>query len=62
MSSRTTIQPKETKNLDIYGLSALEWERVLAALDGTGKLCRARGLGKILETRLHFQRLMQRIE
>ena len=36
MSSRTTIQPKETKNLDIYGLSALEWERVLAALDGTG--------------------------
>ena len=36
MSSRTTIQPTETKNLDIYGSAPLEWERVLAALDTTG--------------------------
>ena len=35
MSSRTMIQPKETKNLDIYGSPPLEWERVIEALDTT---------------------------
>ena len=36
MSSRTTITPKETKNLDIYGSPPLDWERVIEALDTTG--------------------------
>ena len=30
----TTISPRETKNLDIYGSAPLEWERVTRALDG----------------------------
>lgn len=30
----TTMTPRETKNLDIYGSPPLEWERVVAALDG----------------------------
>ena len=36
MSPRTTNQPKETKNLDIYGSPPLEWQRVIDALDATG--------------------------
>lgn len=36
MSASTTIQPKETKNLDIYGNPPLEWQRVIDALDGIG--------------------------
>lgn len=37
MSPRTTIQPKETKNLDIYGNPPLEWSRVMQALDTVGE-------------------------
>jgi hypothetical protein len=36
MSTRKTIQPKETKNLDIYGNPPLEWQRVIDALDTVG--------------------------
>ena len=32
------ITPKATKNLDIYGSPALEWQRVVDALDGIGDL------------------------
>jgi hypothetical protein len=32
----TTISPRATKNLDIYGSPPLEWKRVTDALDGTG--------------------------
>jgi hypothetical protein len=35
MTTGTTISPKETKNLDIYGSPPLEWERVIDALDKT---------------------------
>jgi hypothetical protein len=35
MTTSTTISPKETKNLDIYGSPPLEWERVIEALDKT---------------------------
>ena len=31
--TRSTISPKETKNLDIYGDPPLAWERVVEALD-----------------------------
>jgi nitroimidazol reductase NimA-like FMN-containing flavoprotein (pyridoxamine 5'-phosphate oxidase superfamily) len=33
MTTSTTISPKETKNLDIYGDPPLEWERVIQALN-----------------------------
>jgi len=33
MPTRTTLSPKETKNLDIYGSPPLEWDRVIEALD-----------------------------
>ena len=36
MTARTTIEPKESKNLDIYGSPPLEWQRVITALDTTG--------------------------
>jgi hypothetical protein len=35
MPTSATKSPKETKNLDIYGLPPLDWQRVLEALDGT---------------------------
>ena len=35
MTSSTTIEPKETKNLDIYDSPPLEWARVMTALDTT---------------------------
>ncbi len=38
MTTSTTISPKETKNLDIYGSPPLEWERVINALDKTSGL------------------------
>jgi hypothetical protein len=38
MTTSTTISPKETKNLDIYGSPPLEWERVTDALDRTSDL------------------------
>lgn len=34
----TTLTPRETKNLDIYGNPALEWQRVVDALDRTADL------------------------
>ena len=33
MTTSTTLSPKETKNLDIYGDAPLEWERIVGALD-----------------------------
>lgn len=36
MTAPTTIEPKETKNLDIYGAPPLEWQRVITALDTIG--------------------------
>src|SRR5688500_20210865 len=38
MTTSTTISPKETKNLDIYGSPSLEWQRVIDALDKTSDL------------------------
>src|SRR5688500_523900 len=38
MTTSTTISPKETKNLDIYGSPPLEWGRVTDALDKTSDL------------------------
>ena len=32
---KTTTSPRETKNLDGYGLPPLEWERVVEALGKT---------------------------
>jgi nitroimidazol reductase NimA-like FMN-containing flavoprotein (pyridoxamine 5'-phosphate oxidase superfamily) len=34
----TTTSPRETKNLDGYGLAPLEWERVIEGLDKTREL------------------------
>lgn len=36
MSASTMIQPKEAKNLDIYGSPPLEWQRVMDALASIG--------------------------
>ena len=36
MTASATIQPRETKNLDIYGSPPLEWQRVMTALDTSG--------------------------
>ena len=52
MTTSTTISPKETKNLDIYGDPPLEWQRVIDALNkierpGGG------GLGRPLLDRHH---------
>ena len=33
MTTSTTLSPKETKNLDIYGDPPLEWQRVIDALN-----------------------------
>jgi general stress protein 26 len=38
MTTSTTISPRETENLDIYGSPPLEWERVMNALDKTKDL------------------------
>ena len=38
MTTSTTISPKETKNLDIYGDPPLEWQRVIDALNKTSDL------------------------
>jgi Pyridoxamine 5'-phosphate oxidase len=46
MATSTTISPKETKNLDIYGSPPLEWRRVIDALDKTGDLAVADSAGR----------------
>jgi len=38
VTTTTTIAPKQTKNLDIYGSPPLEWERVIGSLDKTREL------------------------
>ena len=34
----TAASPRETKNLDIYGLPPLEWDRVIVALNRISEL------------------------
>jgi hypothetical protein len=46
MTASTTISPKETKNLDIYGDPPLEWERVIDALNKTADLGAADSAGR----------------
>ena len=46
MTTSTTISPKETKNLDIYGDPPLEWQRVVDALNKISDLAVADSAGR----------------
>jgi hypothetical protein len=45
MATTTTISPRETRNLDGYGLPPLEWDRVIESLDKTRDLPVSDGAG-----------------
>ena len=48
MATATTISPRETKNLDGYGLPPLEWERLIAGLDKTRELPVSDGASQVV--------------